>query len=209
MSTPPSGPPAPFDPPSGRPTPPGYYPQEAYYAPGWTAPVPSSASVTPPPRRRWPLVLGLLAVFVVVLAIVVASLRTWADQQPLGEVSGTVSAHPRQLTTGHCVESLPADGALGRVDVVPCAQPHEAEVIAVHVLDGAAEAPWPGRSVLEREAARTCEMDTAQKEAGARAVVWTPSEAAWGDGERRALCLAWSPDGGVTGSWTDGDVVVP
>lgn len=199
-----STPPPPGAPPPGPP--PGYYPQQPYYAPGWGAPVPSSESATPPRPRRWPLVLGLVAVGIAVLAIAITSVRTWADQQPLGEVTGMVSAHPRQLTTEHCVETLPQDGTLGRVTVLPCTDPHEAEVIGVHRFG---QAEWPGATSLEREAAATCEMDTAQKQAGVRPVVWVPGEAAWDDGERRALCLAWAQGGGVTGSWSAGDAVVP
>lgn len=183
-----------------RPDDDGHYPQEPFYGPGWSAPV---APAPTRRRSRRPLV-ALLVTLVMVGAVAATTVvvRTWADQRPLGEVSGTVSAHPRQLATGHCLPGLPSDGTVERVTVAPCAEPHEAEVIAVHVLD---DGPWPGRSRVEAEASAACEMDTAQREAGARPVVWTPGPDAWDQGERRALCLAWVEGGAVTGSWTAGD----
>jgi hypothetical protein len=192
--------PSPAPPPEQDRPGPGYYPQEAYYAPGWSA----SAQPAPARPRRGP---GILLLVVVVAAVTVASgiaLRTWADQRPLGEVSGTVSANVRQLTTGHCLRDLPADGRVDRVDVVPCSEPHAAEVVALHEL---ADGPWPGRTAVDREATAACEMDTTQSDAGFRPVVWTPSEASWGQEDRTSLCLAWFEGGGVRGSWTDGDRV--
>ncbi|GGC03360.1 septum formation family protein [Cellulomonas carbonis] len=177
----------------------GWYPQEAYYAPGWSAPVQQPAPRAPRDRRR--LLVPLAAVLT--LAVVVGGAlgaRYWADTRTLGEVEGEVSAAPRQLTTGHCVETLPDDGALGRVTVVPCDVRHEAEVVGVHTYD---DGPWPGQDAVDREAGAACEMDSAQTEAGARAVVWAPGRVAWQQGDREALCLAWSPEGAV-GSWADG-----
>lgn len=176
------------------------YPQEAYYARGWTAPVQPPAPRRPRNRRR---VLVPLAAVVAAGALVggVLGARYWADTRPLGDVQGRVSAAPRQLDAGHCIAELPSDGPLGRVPVVPCDQPHEAEVVGVHTYD---DDVWPGQGAVGREAAAACEMDTAQEEAGARAVVWAPGEVAWGQGDRESLCLAWTPDGAVVGSWADG-----
>ncbi|MDT0165890.1 septum formation family protein [Actinotalea sp. AC32] len=177
----------------------GWYPQEAYYAPGWSAPVQPPMPRAPRDRRR---VLVPLAAVLAVGLVVGGGLgaRYWADTRTLGEVEGAVSAAPRQLTTGHCVETLPDDGALGRVTVVPCDARHEAEVVGVHTYDDDA---WPGQDAVDREAGAACEMDTAQTEAGVRPVVWAPGRVAWQQGDREALCLAWSPEGAV-GSWADG-----
>lgn len=179
----------------------GWYPQEPYYAPGWTAPA------GPPPERRRPsrallwVLVGLL-----VAAAVAALVGLWLQHRAtrtLGEVTGPTSANARQLAVGHCLGELGPDGTVGRVVVVPCAEPHAAEVVGVHEIRAD---EWPGARSVEREAAAACEMDSAQADAGARPVVWTPSEDGWAEGDRSAVCLAWTPDGDLTGSWTAGDV---
>ena len=189
-------------PPSGGP--PGYYPQDAYYAPGWPAPVDAPPATG---ARRGRRVVGRVLValgLVALLGVVGVGARTWADSRPLGTVSGEVSAHPRQLVPGHCVQTLPPDGAVRRTTLVPCDRPHEAEVLAVHRH---ADGPWPGDAQVRREAEAACEMDTAQQEAGAQPVVWAPTEASWRQGDRASLCLASLP--GLRGSWTGGDVQLP
>lgn len=182
----------------------GWYPEQAYYAPGWSAP-------TTPATRRRPTgrtVALLLAVVgaVALVAVVAVGARTWADSRPLGEPTDVVSAHPRQLVVGHCLQTLPGDGVLRRVTILPCDRPHEAEVLGRHRhADGA----WPGVEAVRREAEASCEMDTAQRAAGVQPVVWTPTEASWRQGDRESLCLAWLPGSGLRGSWTDGDIQLP
>lgn len=190
--------PADGDPAATPPT--GWYPQEAYYAEGWQAPAEQVV------RRRPARSLVRVVVAVLVLAsvgTVTAVLLRRAAVLPVGDVTSPVTANARQVRPGHCVAELPEDGAVARVRLVPCDEPHEAEALALHDLgDGA----WPGALDVRRRATDACEMDAAQAEAGARAVVWTPSEQGWADGDRTALCLAWHPDGAVTGSWRTGDV---
>ncbi|MCU1431609.1 MAG: hypothetical protein JWP95_714 [Actinotalea sp.] len=185
------------------PPPGGYYPQEAYYAPGWQAPV---QPVPPRNRSRLPLVLGIVGGLLALLVGTgaVLGIRYVMDTRPLGAVEEPRSATPRQLATGHCVGELPADGDVSRVQVVPCSEPHEAEVVGVLTLPGAA---WPGQNAVERDAVAACDMDTAQQEAGFRPVAWAPSQTGWGQGDRRALCLAWLDGGTATGSFIAGDEV--
>jgi len=190
-ATPGQAPPPPT--PSGRaplPPPPapsagpaGYYPQEAYYA-GWA---PASA----PPRRRGRRALAVTLVVVLVAAVLGGGgvvLGTWLQTRPLGDVTGPTSATSRQVRAGHCLAELPDDGTLGRVTVVPCDDPHDAEVVGQLDLG---EGAWPGADKVRRRAEAWCEMDTAETEAGLRPVVWTPTERSWAQGDRLALCLAW------------------
>jgi len=146
---------------------------------------------------------------VVIVALVVAlvagtafGVRMLLDRRPLGEVDGPVSAHVGQLRPGHCLRALPADGSVGRVWVVPCATEHEAEVVGLLPLPGDR---WPGQDEVGRRVQAWCEMDTAQREAGFRSVVWSPSERSWGQGDRTGVCLAVAPQGGAVGSVTDPD----
>lgn len=184
----------------------GWYPQQAYYAPGWSAP----AAPAPATRRRptGRAVARLLAVVgaVALVAVVAVGARTWADSRPLGEPTDVVSAHPRQLVVGHCVQTLPGDGVVRRVTILPCDRPHEAEVLSRHRhADGA----WPGVDAVRREAGAACEMDTEQRAAGVQSVLWAPTEESWRQGDRESLCLAWLPGSGLRGSWTDGDIQLP
>lgn len=156
----------------------------------------------------------MLVAVVVIVALVgvsilgagVAGLRYLTDTRPLGEVEGPVTAAVRRVDVGHCIEDLPSDGEVSRVRVVPCDDPHRAEVVGALDLT---EEEWPGRSTVERTARAYCEMDRTQTELGFRPVVWQPSEQGWGQGDRRVLCLAWSDVAAVTGSFTAGDDVAP
>ena len=184
----------------------GYYPQQPYYAPGWQAP----ADQPPPPRDRRRLRIVLVTVgAVLAVALVVGLVLTllwFRDTQVLGEIQAPRSATARQLDVGHCLAEHPADGTVGRVELVPCSEPHESEVVGVHTLRSDS---WPGQDEVDAEVAAACEMDAAQREAGFTAVVWSPSATGWGQGDRRGLCLAWANGRTVTGSFTAGDDVVP
>lgn len=210
---PPSGQPAGPQPvPSGHPAGPGgvgqpgaagWYPQEAYYAPGWSAPV----TPAPQPRRHlgrrfWLPVAGLVAVGLVVGAVLGA--RAWLDRRPLGPVDAATSVAAARVGTGHCLQQLPADGDIGRVTVVPCSAPHVAEVIGTLTLPAEA---WPGQQGVDESLARWCEMDSTQKAAGFHAVVWAPSERGWGQGDRTGLCIAALSDGTTRGSFSAGEAV--
>lgn len=188
---------------AGQPGTDGWYPQEAYYAPGWGAPVP------PDPQRRrrlgrrlWLPVAGLAAVGLVVGAVL--GVRFWLDRRPLGTVDAATSVASARVGTGHCLKQLPADGDLGRVTVVPCSAPHVAEVIGALALPAGA---WPGQQGVDDSLARWCEMDSTEKAAGFHTVVWAPSERGWGQGDRTGLCLAALSGGTATGSFSAGEAV--
>lgn len=228
MAMPPSGPTPPLPGPAGPPPPSGatspwpaappppppvppvapgqpasYYPQQAYYAPGWAAP-----AATAPRKRRRGIVLAIVAGVVAVALVVggVVGVMFWMRTKPIGDVTSPVTATTRQVATGHCVAELPADGTVGTVRLVPCEEEHAAEVVGVLPL---ADDSWPGEQAVTDEVTQWCEMDADQLAGGFRAVVWTPSKGAWGQGDRDGVCLAWYDGGGVTGSWATGDVRTP
>src|SRR5665647_3117665 len=91
----------------GQPT---YYPQQAYYAPGWTAP----AAATPRRSRRglWLAVGGALVILLVVGGAAVG-VTHWMRTRTLSDVSGPTTANARQVDTGHCIADLPRDGEVG------------------------------------------------------------------------------------------------
>lgn len=130
----------------------------------------------------------------------------WLQTRSLGEIAAATTATARQVTVGHCIAELPQDGSVTRVRLVPCAEPHEAEVVGVLALGGGS---WPGQESVDAQVQRWCEMDTAQQEAGFTAVTWTPSGRGWAQGDTQGACIAWFDGGGVTGSWAEGNVATP
>ncbi|MBO3085138.1 septum formation family protein [Cellulomonas sp. zg-ZUI188] len=151
-------------------------------------------------------VLGLVGT--VALAVVgTAAVLTWRGTQPLpADLSAPRDAHAQQLVTGSCVQTLPADGSVGTVRVVPCADPHQAQVITEFLF--AQDAVWPGQQAADARVARACVLDDTEVAAGVRTVTWAPTERSWADGDRVGLCLAFV-DGQVTGSFLDGTVSQP
>ena len=126
---------------------------------------------------------------------------TAARTRPLPpDVTAATQAYAVQLVTGSCLRELPADGEVGRVDVVPCAQEHAAQVVAQYEFDEAAV--WPGLDGAHRRVARACVLSDEEQAAGVRVVTWVPSEQGWRGGDRSGLCLAVAAQP-VTGSYLD------
>ena len=205
----PQGAPAPSYPQGGPafpagPTAPAGYPQQDYYAPGWTAPTAAVA-----PRRGHTRMLLGIAIGLVSLLIVAGGTAWylhWTKTRDLGEITGATTATTQQVKTGYCIRDLPADGSVSEVTLVPCGDPHEAQVVGTHVLD---DGDWPGQDAVDAEVTEWCEMSRSATSLGFQRVVWAPSEESWGQGDRRGLCIAWYEPGGATGSFADGDVEVP
>ena len=137
------------------------------------------------------IVLGVLAtigwtVLVVVLVV------TLAQSRPLpADVSEPRSAHVGQLVVGNCLASLPADGTVGTVEVVPCAQDHQARVSSE--FDFGADAVWPGQDGADARVARACVLTEEEQSVGATIVTWAPTKDGWDSGDRTGLCLVRAP----------------
>ncbi|QHT58426.1 DUF4190 domain-containing protein [Cellulomonas sp. H30R-01] len=153
------------------------------------------------------IVLGALGTLGVVVAVVVGLVTAQTTRPLPGDVGSARDAHAVQLVTGTCVEQLPADGSVDVVRVVPCAQPHEAQVVTEY--DFAENAVWPGQQAADARVAKACVLDDAETAAGVRPVTWAPTEQGWSRGDRRGLCLAVVDGGGVTGSFLDGSATLP
>ena len=144
-------------------------------------------------------VLGTVALAVVGTLLVLTSLAT----RPLpADVPAARSAHAQQLVTGNCLAEIPENGAVDSVRVVPCADPHEAQVVTEYAF--AENAVWPGQQAADARVARACVLDDSEITAGVRTVTWSPTERSWGRGDRIGLCLAVVDGGGVRGSFLDG-----
>ena len=153
------------------------------------------------------IVLGVIGTLAIV-AVAVSVQVTAAAHRPLPlDLDAPREAHAAQLVTGHCVDPLPPSESVDEVTVVPCGQPHAAQVVTEYRFDAAAI--WPGQEAADRRVASACALAPAEADAGVRAVAWAPTEESWGRGDRTGLCVATVEGGGLTGSFLDGTVVIP
>ncbi|WP_235523241.1 DUF4190 domain-containing protein [Cellulomonas sp. Root485] len=152
-------------------------------------------------------VLGAVGTIALVVGVTIAVLTTLATRPLPADVPAARDARAQQLVTGNCVLSVPDDGPVDTVRVVPCADPHEAQVVTEFTF--ATDAVWPGQQSADARVARACVLDESEIEAGVRTVTWSPTERSWSDGDRVGLCLAVVDGGGVTGSFLDGTAELP
>lgn len=141
---------------------------------------------------------GTLAWVAVTLTVVLTALAT----RPLpADVDAPVDAAAVRLVTGSCVATLPADGEVDAVRVVPCADAHEAQVVSSYRFERGAG--WPGRDAAVAAVSAACDLTPAEREQGLRVVAWSPTAASWARGDRTGLCLVVLPEPS-TGSVLDG-----
>jgi hypothetical protein len=109
-----------------------------------------------------------------------------------GRTSGRVDVFTTQ--PGECFDSIEDDP--DRVKLLPCDEPHDAEVFAVvdHPNEG-----FPGVTALDSFGANECgdRLVDIEDETGIElSAQWTyPTSAGWEDGERIVVCSAADPDG--------------
>lgn len=153
------------------------------------------------------LVLGSVGTLALLAALVVGAL-TWTGTRPLAsDVDSARRVHAQQLVTGDCLASLPADGRVDTVRVVPCAEPHTAQVVTLYEFSQ--DIIWPGQRAADFHVARACVLDQAEVDAGVTTVAWAPTARSWARGDRTGLCLAVVEGGGVTGSFLDDSATIP
>lgn len=70
----------------------------------------------------------------------------------------TVSKSAFSLVPGDCLPVKPPESASVTVVVLPCTQPHQAEVFAVFQLPGSPEDVFPGEPVATAQAVEGCEL---------------------------------------------------
>jgi len=114
-----------------------------------------------------------------------------------GHIDRVATVDVYRLETGDCIASFDASRVNDRVDAVPCAQPHHAEVFAVFALpDGA----YPGEEKARDLAVAGCAHrvhDPAQPFTGADSLhtfAFAPSRLSWTLRDRDVVCLAYDPE---------------
>jgi len=125
-----------------------------------------------------------------IIGIVVALMTTSsAERGPDGQVETAGTVNAEDLQVGDCPEAL-IEGNQPTVDLVPCTQPHEAEVIATFNLEGNA---FPGEDEVFRFAEGGCSKripDLLPAEAPNYGLFYlAPTADSWRQGDREVICL--------------------
>lgn len=104
------------------------------------------------------------------------------------KVGETGSLSAVQVVPGMCLTDVGSDGSVQDTEVVPCDQPHRAEIFTQMQF---ALAKHPGAQEVTAQALEFCSdrMGGLLPE-DASWVAWTPSEQSWARGDRVALCIA-------------------
>lgn len=161
------------------------------------------------------IVLGLLVTaawvagtWFVVTAIQLSN-RGEANADP-ADVTEAVEIFFTDVNPGHCLE-LPPFGA-SRVTIMPCADPHDAELLAMLPVQLGPDGAYPGLGSIQREGTARCEATLAAlppTSAGLfRPVALAPPEDLWNDGHTSVWCFATSRHGDLTGRISDDDVAL-
>ncbi|HLS00821.1 MAG TPA: septum formation family protein, partial [Beutenbergiaceae bacterium] len=146
----------------------------------------------------------LSTVFLVTAGLVVATFSldgTFArmSETPVaGDVDQERTIAPVNLDVGNCVATLPVTREVGDVRLVPCAEPHQLEVIAREQAPQEQE-EYPGAPALGEHAEQVCEEAFTRliPDEGGRIDEFAPtylipSEQNWEDGHRNIICFARS-----------------
>jgi Domain of unknown function (DUF4190)/Septum formation len=147
------------------------------------------------------LVLGGLWIAAIAVGVVVSALSE-ADRDSEGNITREGSASVNSLKVGDCIKTLTESSAVFSVPLVPCSNPHQAEVIGEFTL---ANGDCPGEQAIEQQALDKCEtqLKTYAKPAAVEEVTELyylyPRKTDWSKGDRKVVCLALH-DASRTGS---------
>jgi hypothetical protein len=168
-----------------------------------TEPDPGTAPASPggaPPRRR-SLAAILIGGFAAVCLIGLGAFATVLLLHGRAHARPPALPSVFRLRAGDCVNSGP--GGISSPTVVPCGQPHDAEVYARFALAGQR---WPGDAAIGPQARQGCmarlggylnpQLATTVL---AESYVF-PDQGAWNAGERTIICEIRSTAGKLTGS---------
>lgn len=160
----------------------------------------------------WVRPLPLIATAIAVAIVVAVGLSIYSSRPPSRDASGEVTTGGSQSVTGlrvtDCISSAgPTDVEVSSLPVVPCSDPHEAEVFALITLTSAVSFSEPD---VTREASERClaafssyvGVDYWQSSLEISYLV--PTEASWNAGDRGVACLLTTRNASqTTGSLRD------
>jgi len=132
----------------------------------------------------------------VVAALVVASMTSAQRSAATGQITKTGHLSVFSLRAGDCFQnpsgSQPDSGQVTQVTAVPCANPHNAQVIAQLPVPGSA---YPGRDAFHAQALSGCKASVEagvdlSKLTATEQLLWLyPTAQAWADGQKTISCL--------------------
>ncbi|MFI0368249.1 septum formation family protein [Actinomadura sp. 1N219] len=126
----------------------------------------------------------------VALAVVAGSLVT-ADRDETGRVTGKDKMLPAALRVGDCFTGFKVDSMTSPVTALPCAEPHQGEVVGQVRL---AAGEFPGNRKVHEQATDSCFIKTIRflKSRHAQYLepyLILPTKTNWDAGDRKVLCL--------------------
>jgi hypothetical protein len=142
--------------------------------------------------------LVLLAIAVAIAVAVVRDATDGPDRNAAGAIRDERSIRVVDLRAGDCLKNLDEQSGT-RVDVLPCAEPHSSEIIAVFTLP---DGPWPGSANTDVYGEEGCAPHFTAAKVDEKAYRLLTSEPTFGDWpeHRDVLCIADHRNGTTTGS---------
>lgn len=143
------------------------------------------------------IILGTLWLTFVVGVVIIGALGE-ADRADDGTVTSRGSVTATDLRVGDCPSSLP-ERVTTTLQLVPCSQPHRAEVYSTFPLAGSS---FPGDAEVARFGEGGC-VDRLPAFVGPARVdafdvyFLHPTDQSWRLGDRKVHCLLTAPDGGI------------
>jgi hypothetical protein len=169
------------------------------------APAPARPGAPPypgPPRGRKGLAVVLAALAGAVVVATVVAIAVYVTHHPHHpQASHPLRGTVFQLRTGQCTNFGHYGSAVAHV--VPCAQPHDAEIYGTFKVAGR---HWPGSAVLSAQARRGCQSRLSgylnpQLDPNGMAEFYIyPNAGAWAAGGRSVICEIRGTQGKLTGS---------
>jgi hypothetical protein len=114
-----------------------------------------------------------------------------------------VETSPFDLEVGDCLADRLEGDSVSTVGVLPCEQEHAQEVYALELMD---DGSFPGEDAVKTEASDVCRsafedfVDIDYDDSKYYFNTLYPTSDSWDQGDREIVCLAYDPDGPLTGS---------
>jgi hypothetical protein len=127
-----------------------------------------------------------------------------AVRDETGEVVEGGQSDVFTVSVGDCLSEATADGEVSDVPIVPCSEPHDAEIYHDFTIDGA---EFPGDEEVTRLADEGCLgafedfVGLPYEESTLEVTYYSPTEVSWNEVDDRLVsCLIVDPAGDTTGS---------
>jgi hypothetical protein len=146
------------------------------------------------PQRGFGLAVAALVISSITLVISIVGLTGFILDEMRDRAAGIEDIDTTELKPGDCISDLDDSSRVYDMPVVPCTQPHKAEVYHVYRFPAGA---YPGQAVIEEESDERCSAafepyDTAENEDLEIYYLYPENETGWKE-DRGVLCIAAAP----------------